>query len=70
MKNTSIAPDLMIIKVRVTSHFIPAGKEGVGQGATRPVKRVAVIMQQASKRHSDVPFSCGPSAVTQQLTET
>lgn len=57
--NTSVAPDLMIIKVCVARHFIHAGKEGMGQGAAQPVKRVPVVMKQAGKRHFDVPaFIC------------
>lgn len=54
----------MIVKVCVTRHFIPAGEEGVGQGATLPIKRVPVVVKQAVKRHSDVPSSCRPRAVT------
>ncbi|MEQ2172055.1 hypothetical protein GOODEAATRI_017038 [Goodea atripinnis] len=50
-------PDLMVIKMCVTRDFIHARKEGMGQGATAPIERVAIIMKQAVKRHSDVPFS-------------
>lgn len=53
---TSIAPDLLIIKVCVSSHFPPTGEEGVGQGATLPIKGVPVIVEQAVKRHPDIPF--------------
>lgn len=66
---TSIAPDLLIIKVCVSSHFPPAGEEGVGQGATLPVKGVPVIMEQAIKRHSDIPSSCLPFVVCRHSTE-
>lgn len=27
---TSIAPPLMVVKMRVSGHVVPAGKEGVG----------------------------------------
>lgn len=60
----------MIIKVCVTRHFIPAGEEGVGQGATLPVKRVPVVVKQAGKRHSDVPSGCCLPAVTLQSMES
>lgn len=68
--NTSIAPYLIIIKVCVTRHLIIPREKGVGQGATLPVKRVPIVMQQAGKRHSDVPSSCSPAVVTRQPTET
>lgn len=67
---TSIAPDLIIIKVCVTRHCIPAREEGVGQGATLPVKRVPVVVKRAGKSHSDVPSSCRPPDVTRQPPET
>lgn len=38
----------------VTPDFVPAGEEGVSQGATLAVERVPVFMKQAGKRHSDV----------------
>lgn len=59
----------MIVKVCVTRHFIPAGKKGVGQGATPPIERVAVIVKQAGKRHSDVATGCCHPAVGRQSTE-
>lgn len=59
-----MAPELIIIKVCVTRHFIRAGEEGMGQGATLPIKRVPVVVIRAGKRHSDVPFSYRPSVVT------
>lgn len=59
----------MIVKVCVTRHFIPAGKEGVGQGATPPIKWVPVIVKQAGKRHSDVATGCCRPTVVQQSTE-
>ena len=67
--NTSIAPDLMIVKVCVTRHIVPAGEEGVGQGATLPVKRVPVVVKQLRKSHSDVPSGFHPPAVSQLPTE-
>lgn len=66
---TSIAPDLFIIKVCVSSHVPPAGEEGVGQGATLPIKRVPIIVEQAVKRHSDIPSSCRPFVVCRHSTE-
>lgn len=66
---TFIAPDLIVVKVRVTRHFIPAGEEGVGQGATLPIKRVAVFVKQAGKRHSDVTFGHRSPSVTGQSAE-
>lgn len=59
----------MIIKVCVTRHFIPAGEEGVGQGATLPVKRVPVVVKQLCKSHSDVPSGRRPPAVSRLPTE-
>lgn len=53
---TSIAPDLLIIKVCVSSHFPPTREEGVGQGAALPIKGVPVVVEKAVKRHSDIPF--------------
>lgn len=67
--HTSIAPDLLIIKVCVSSHFTPAGEERVGQGATLPIKRVPVIVEQAVKRHFDVPSSYRPFAICQHSIE-
>lgn len=67
--HTSIAPDLLIIKVRVSGHLRNAGEEGVGQGAALPIKRVPVIVEQAVKRHPDVPSSRRPSAVCRHVTE-
>lgn len=67
--STSIAPDLVVIKVRVSSHFLPAGEECVGQGATLPVKRVPIVVKQAVKRHSDVPSSRRPHPVARQAVE-
>ena len=66
---TSVAPDLSIIKVRVSSHLPPAREEGVGQGATLAVKRVPVIVEQAVKRHSDIAPSCRPFVVCRHSTE-
>lgn len=68
--HTFIAPDLIVVKVRVARHFIPAGEEGVGQGATLPVKRVAVFVKQAAKRHSDVTFGRRPPSVSGQSAES
>lgn len=67
--HTFIAPDLIVVKVRVTRHFIPAGEEGVGQGATLPVKRVAVFVKQAVKRHSDVTLGRRSPSVAGQSAE-
>lgn len=67
--HTTIAPDLLIIEVCVSSHLRTAGEEGMGQGAALPVKRVPVIVEQAVKRHPDVPSSCRPSAVCRHVTE-
>lgn len=67
--HTSIAPDLLIIKVCVSSHLRTAREEGVGQGAALPVKRVPVIVKQAVKRHPDVSSSRRPSAVCRHVTE-
>ncbi len=60
----------MIIKVCVARHFVAAGEEGVGQGATLPIKWVPVVVKQAVKRHSDVPSRCRPPAVSLQPTES
>lgn len=59
----------MIIKVCVTRHFLLAGEEGVGQGATLPIKRVPIVVKQAGKRHSDVAPSCRLTAVNPQPAE-
>lgn len=64
--DTSKGPGLVIVKVCVPRHWVQAWEEGVGQGATRPVKRVSVFMEQAAKSHSDVtPSSCIPAAALQ-----
>lgn len=68
--DTSISPDLMIIKVSVTSDVTPRGEESVGQGATLPVKRVPIVVHQAGKRHSDVPFRPRPPAVNSKSIES
>lgn len=53
----------------VTPDFVPAGEEGVSQRATLAVKRVAVLMEQARKRHSDVTPGGRPPAVAWHSTE-
>lgn len=41
----------------------------MSQSATLPIKRVPIVVKHVVKRHSDVPFSCGPIVVSPQLTE-
>lgn len=66
---TSVAPDLIVIKVCVTRHFLTAGEEGVRQGAPLPVKRVPVVVKRAGKIHSDVPSGCRPADAALQPAE-
>lgn len=56
LTQTSIAPDLMVIKVCVPSYYILAWEKGMGQRATLPIKRVSIVMQQTSKGDPDVAF--------------